>query len=98
MSDQVPVPISLELRAAFAKAVLAYEAWGLGGSERKVRVGLEFLSIGAVCGLVDQFSDEMQEHVFLKLRSFMHEHPHGELIARLAVLPTQTALGASANS
>ena len=36
-----------------------------------------------VCGFVDQFTDRLPDRVFLKLRSYMHDHPHGNLITDL---------------
>lgn len=77
-------PISPSLSEAFADAVLAFEAWEVGGTERKVTVGSSnYISIEAVCDFVDKFTDEMPPHVFSKLRSFLHEQPHGALIATL---------------
>jgi hypothetical protein len=43
--------ISPKLADAFADAVLAYEAQSLSESERKVRVGHDYVSIYSVCDL-----------------------------------------------
>jgi len=76
--------IPFDLAEAFADAVLVYEIW----SGREIRIGPRFYSIIEVCGFVDQFTDRLPERVFLKLRSYTHDHPDGILWADLAADPS----------
>jgi hypothetical protein len=45
--------------------------WSPGQPERGISIGQTKFSMIAVCGLFDQFADELPQHVFDKLRSYM---------------------------
>ena len=85
MPEQSADPIPRDLAEAFDNAVELYDIWRWGPSqpERKVSCNGQDFSMTAVCGLVDQFTDRLPDRVFLKLRSYMHDYPHGKLIADL---------------
>ena len=74
-----------DLADAFADALLAYGDWIAGQPEREISIGQTKFSMTAVCGLFDQFADELPQHVFDKLRSYMDLISHSDLIVELAV-------------
>jgi hypothetical protein len=76
--------IALDFAEAFADAVLVYEIWSPEYPGREIRIGPRYYSIIEVCGFVDQFTDRLPERVFLKLRTYVHDHPEGILWADLA--------------
>jgi hypothetical protein len=80
--------IPLDFAEAFADAVLDYEIWSPGYPGREIRIGPRYYSVIEVCGFVDQFTDRLPERVFLKLRSYTHDHPDGVLWADLAADPS----------
>jgi hypothetical protein len=80
--ETIPPP---DLAKAFAESVVAYNDWSPGQPEREIRIERSFFSITLICGLVEQFTDQLPEHVFSKLRSCMHDIPDGDLIVELAV-------------
>jgi hypothetical protein len=82
-------PVPKDLAEAFDQAVLAYEVWHptLGG--REILIAGRSYPIDVVCDAVSKFTgDALPEHVFEKLRSYMHDQPHGDLIAELRKSPT----------
>src|SRR5262249_61642749 len=82
-------PISKELADAFAEAVMAYENWHPQFEGRQIPIGGRgTFPIETVSDLVSKFNDPLPEHVFMQLRSYMHDHPHGDLIAELERRPT----------
>ena len=80
--------IQLDFAEAFADAVLVYEIWSPEYPGREIRIGPRNYSIIEVCGFVDQFTDRLPERVFLKLRSYIHDHPDGLLWPDLAADPS----------
>ena len=89
MAESSADPIPKELADAFAHAVLAFELWHPEHEGQQISIpGRDYHSIDAVCGLVDKFTDPLPEHVLEKLRSYMHDQPHGDLIAELLKRPT----------
>jgi hypothetical protein len=91
MSDE----ISPELAEAFDQAVLAYASWDPQNDRRQIPIpGRGYFSISAICGLVDQFSDRMPDKVIQQLRSYVHDHPDGALMANIVKDPSY-ATGAS---
>ena len=76
-------PIPADHARAFATAVLAYEQWHPWHEGRQIVVGATYLQLMEVCELVAHYDDALPEQVFNKLRSFMHDIPHGRLIAAL---------------
>lgn len=88
-----PHSIPEDLANAFADAVLAYEHWHPQTETPHVQItGRGFLAID-VADLVSRFTDPLPEHVFMHLRSYMRDHPHGDLIAELERRPTYDAGG-----
>jgi hypothetical protein len=85
MSGQSAPPTRRDLAEAFADALLAYGDWIAGQPEREIRIERALFSMTAVCGLLDQFADELPKHVFDKLRSYMDLPSHSDLIVDLAV-------------
>jgi hypothetical protein len=85
MTDLSVETIPPDLAKAFAESVVAYNDWVPGQPEREIRIERSFFSITLLCGLVEQFTDQLPEHVFCKLRSSMHDIPDGDLIVELAV-------------
>jgi hypothetical protein len=83
-------PIPKDLAEAFDQAVLAYEVWHPSHEGRKILIaGRGYFSIDVVCDVVSKFTgDALPEHVFEKLWSYMHDHPHGDLKAELRESPT----------
>ena len=78
-------PTPRDMVDAFADALLVYGDWIAGQPEREISIGQTKFSMTAVCGLFDQFADELPEHVFDKLRSYMDLPSHSGLIVELAV-------------
>ena len=83
-SGQAP-PTPRDLADAFADALLAYGDWIAGQPEREISIGQTKFSMTAVCGLFDQFADELPQHVFNNLRSHMDVVSHSDLIVELAL-------------
>jgi hypothetical protein len=83
MTEQSAEPIASNLARAFGIAVSAFKSWSSEQDVDPLSPRREPRSIVQVCGLVDQFSDRLPAHVFLKLRSYMYDVPHGELISAL---------------
>jgi hypothetical protein len=89
MAESNADPIPKELAEAFAHAVLGFELWHPQHEGQQISIsGRGYHSIDAVCGLVDKFTDPLPKHVLEKLRSYMHDQPHGDLIAELLKCPT----------
>jgi hypothetical protein len=84
-SGQSAAPTPRDLADAFSDALLAYGDWSPGQPEREISIGQTKFSMIAVCGLFDQFVDELPQHVFDKLRSYMDSVSHSDLIVELAV-------------
>ena len=84
-SGQSAPPTQRDLAQAFADALLAYGDWSPGQPEREISIGGTKFSMTAVCGLLDQFADELPQHVFDKLRSYLDLPSHSDLIVELAV-------------
>jgi hypothetical protein len=81
-------PIPDDIAAAFADAVLAYDAWLIGGGvTRKIDFHGKWFSIETVCDLAG-FEDKLPDMVFEKLRSFIHDVPDKELIVRIEASPS----------
>ena len=78
-------PPTPRIADAFADALLAYGDWIAGQPEREISIGQTKFSMTAVCGLFDQFADELPQHIFDKLRSYMALPSHSDLIVELAV-------------
>ena len=74
-----------DLADAFADALLAYSDWIAGQPEREISIGQTKFSMIAVCGLFDQFADDLPQHLFDKLRLYMDCVSHSDLIVELAV-------------
>jgi hypothetical protein len=85
MTGQSVETIPPDLAEAFAESIFAYNGWSPGQPEREIRIERSFFSITLICGLVEQFTDQLPEHVFSELRSYMHDIPDGDLIVELAV-------------
>jgi hypothetical protein len=83
MSEQSPEAILPDLAEAFANAVLAFGNWSRAHEGRLIGLRGKFYPVISICGFVDQYSDQLPEHVFRQLRSYMHDIPDGELIAEL---------------
>jgi|HubBroStandDraft_6_1064221.scaffolds.fasta_scaffold59394_6 hypothetical protein len=81
MSEQSAKPIPPDFAEAFADAVLAYKNWTPEQPERLIKIGPRFYSIISVCDFLDRFTSPLPEHIYQKLRSCMHDMPHGEVIA-----------------
>ncbi len=84
-SGQSASPTQRGLAQAFADALLAYGDWIAEQPEREISIGQTKFSMTAVCGLFDQVGDELPQHVFDKLRSYMDLPSHSDLIVELAV-------------
>jgi hypothetical protein len=86
MAERIPK----DLAKAFDQAVLAYEVWHPSHEGREILIaGRGYFPIDVVCDAVSKFTeDTLPEHVFEKLRSYMHDQPHGDLIAELRESPT----------
>jgi hypothetical protein len=84
-SGQSAAPTPRDLAVAFADALLAYGDWIAGQPEREISIGGTKFSMTAVCGLFDQFADELPQHDFDKLRSYLDPVSHSDLIVELAV-------------
>jgi hypothetical protein len=84
-SGQSAAPTPRDLADAFADALLAYADWSPGQPEPEISIGQTKFSMTAVCGLFDQFADELPQHVFDKLRSHMDVVSHSDLIVELAL-------------
>jgi hypothetical protein len=78
-------PILPDLAEAFAESLRAYNDWSPGQSEHEIRIERSFFSMTSICGLVEQFSDQLPDHVFLELRSYMDQISDADLIVALAV-------------
>jgi sorbitol-specific phosphotransferase system component IIA len=89
----VAEPIPKDLAEAFAEAVLAYENWHPQSEGRQIPIAGQFFRIETVGDLVSKFTDPLPEHVFMQLRSYMHDHPHGDLITELERRPTYDVAG-----
>jgi hypothetical protein len=87
MSEPVD-PIPKDLADAFADAVLAYDNWHPQFEGRQIPIAGQFYRIEQVSDLVSKFTDPLPDHVFRRLRSYMHHMPGGELIAELEACPT----------
>jgi len=85
LSGQSAPPTQRDLAEAFANALLAYGDWSPGQPEREISIGGTKFSMTAVCGLLDQFTDELPQHAFDKLRSYLDLVSHSDLIVELAV-------------
>ncbi len=88
MAEPSAEPIPPDFAEAFAYAVLVYEIWTPEEPGRLIQIGSRYYSIIEVCRFVDQFTDRLPERVYLKLRSYMHDHPDGKLKADLAADPS----------
>ena len=53
-----------------------------------IAIGSQFFPLEVVGDLVSKFTDPLPEHVFMQLRLYMHDQPHGDLIADLEKRPT----------
>jgi hypothetical protein len=84
-SGQSAAPTPRDLADAFTDALLAYGDLSPGQPEREISIGQTKFSMIAVCGLFDQFADELPQQVFDKLRSYMDSVSHSDLIVELAV-------------
>jgi hypothetical protein len=84
-SGQSAAPTPRDLADAFADALLAYGDWIAGQPEREISIGQTKFSMTAVCGLIDQFADELPQHVFDELRLHMDIVSHSDLIVELAL-------------
>jgi hypothetical protein len=84
-SGQPAPPTPRDLADAFADALLAYGDWIAGQPEREISIGQTKFSMTAVCGLIDQFADELPQHVFDELRLHMDIVSHSDLIVELAL-------------
>jgi hypothetical protein len=84
-SGQSAPPTRRDLAEAFANALSAYGDWSPGQPEPEISIGQTKFSMTAVCGLFDQFADELPQQVFDKLRSYMDPVSHSDLIVELAV-------------
>jgi hypothetical protein len=84
-SGQSALSTPRHLADAFADALLAYGDWSSGQPEREISTGQTKFSMISICGLFDQFADELPRHVFDKLRSYMDPVSHSDLIVELAV-------------
>ena len=85
MAEQLTTPIPPNFAEAFAKSVLAYNDWSPGHSECEIKIERSFISMTSICGIVEQFTDQLPNHVFLKLRSYMDGITDTDLIVELAV-------------
>jgi hypothetical protein len=85
MAEQSTTPILPNLAEAFAESVFAYNDWSPGHSEREIKIERSFFSMTTICGLVEQFTDQLPDHVFLKLHSYMDNTTDADLIVELAV-------------
>jgi hypothetical protein len=81
-------PITGELARAFEDAVAAYEDWDPHFEGRQIPVATQFFPIEVIGDLVSKYTDPLPEHVFMQLRSYMQDEPHGDLIAALERRPT----------
>jgi hypothetical protein len=81
-------PLPENLAKAFEDAVLEYENWHPQFEGRRIPIGSQFFPLEVVGDLVSKFTDPLPEHVFMQLRSYMQEEPHGDLIADLERRPT----------
>jgi hypothetical protein len=88
MAEPSAEPIPSDFVEAFAYAVLVYEIWTPEEPGRLIQIGPRYYSILEVCGFVDQFTVRLPERVYLKLRSYMHDHPDVKLKADLAADPS----------
>jgi hypothetical protein len=88
MPEQPVEPIPPDDAEAFANAVLRYFEWSPGEPECEVTIGRTRYPMTAVCGFVDKFTDQLPANVLNMLRSYMYDHPHGELITKLGADPT----------
>jgi hypothetical protein len=84
-SGQSAAPTPRDLADAFADALLTYGDWIAGQPEREISIGQTKFSMTAVCGLIDQFADELPQHVFDELRLHMDIVSHSDLIVELAL-------------
>jgi hypothetical protein len=84
-SGQSATPTRRDLAEAYADALSAYGDWSPGQPEPEIGIGQTKFSMTAVCGLLDQFADELPQHVFKTLRSYMDLPSHSDLIVELAV-------------
>jgi hypothetical protein len=85
MAEQSTTPIPPDLAEAFSESVFAYNNWSPGQSECEIRIERSFFSIISICGLVEQFTDQLPDHVFVNLRSYMDGVSDADLIVELAV-------------
>jgi hypothetical protein len=85
MAEHSTNPILPDLAEAFAESVFAYNDWSPGQSEYEIRIERSYFSMTSICGLVEQFSDQLPDHVFLELRSYMDHILDADLIVELAV-------------
>ena len=83
-----PDPIPADLARGFAIAVLAFEQWRPEQEGHKIFVRGNYVRPIELCRLLEQFTDALPENVFTRLRSYMHDEPHGRLIAALEAQPT----------
>ena len=60
----------------------------IGGVSGEIEIGRKSFSIESVCDLVAGYEDKLPQLVFEKLRSFMHNRPDDELIARIEANPS----------
>ena len=85
MAEQSTTPIPPDLAEAFAESVFAYNNWSPGQLEYEIRIERSFFSIISICGLVEQFTDQLPDHVFVILRAYMDGISDADLIVELAV-------------
>jgi hypothetical protein len=87
--DTMAEPIPKDLAKAFDQAVLAYELWHPTNQGQLILIAGHYCTIGRVCDLVSEFvDDQLPEHVLERLRSYMHDQPHGAQKAKLLESPT----------
>jgi hypothetical protein len=67
-------PIPQKLRDAFDQAISVYANWTPLLPERLVTIDDRFFTMSEVCGLVDQFRDDLPISTFERLSSYLAEH------------------------
>jgi hypothetical protein len=84
-SGQPAPPTPRDLADAFADALLAYWRLDCRAAGARDQYWQTKFSMTAVCRLFDQFADELPQHVFDRLRSYVDLISHSDLIVELAV-------------
>ena len=85
MAEQSTTPIPPDLAEAFAESYLCTTI-GIPANW-SMRSGLKRLSFSiiSICGLVEQFTDQLPDHIFVILRAYMDGISDADLIVELAV-------------